>query len=137
MRRLVAISALVALFTIATSTAAFAAPGVRFVTPPTPGKDQAVKGVQSIEAVAEPPSLLGLGLVAPSVKDITVTIRPRPGFKAGAPVAATKEGPSFKMTWNTGESTPYNGNYDLEAVAILSDNKTMAATVEKVLVNNH
>jgi len=136
MRRLLAVSALAALFTLSTGTAAFAAQGVRFVAPPTPGKDQAVKGVQSIEAVAEPPSLLGLGLVAPTVKSITVTIRPRPGFKAGAPVAATKEGPSFKMTWNTGESTPYNGGYDLEAVATLSDNKTMAATVENVVVNN-
>lgn len=136
MRRLLAIAAMVVLVTLATATAAFAAPGVRFTQPPTPGKDQAVKGTQSIEAIAEPPTVLGLGLVGPTVKSITVTIRPRPGFKAGAPVAATKEGANFKMTWNTGESTPYNGGYDLEAVATLSDNTTMTATVENVKVNN-
>jgi hypothetical protein len=135
-RRLLAISAMVALATVTSGTAALAAPGVRFVQPPTPAKDQAVKGVQSIEAVAEPPSVLGLGLVGPTVKSITVTIRPRSGFKAGAPVAATKEGPNFKMTWSTNESTPYNGGYDLEAVATLSDSTTMKGTVENVVVNN-
>ncbi|MGQ0678081.1 MAG: hypothetical protein ACT4OM_00215 [Actinomycetota bacterium] len=133
MRRLIALPALVFLFLLTAVPAAHAAEGVRFTSPPTPLKGQAVTGTATIEAVAEAPSLLGL--LGPTIKTITVTIAPR--FEGGPKaVAATQEGSTFKMAWNTGKDAPFNGGYDIEAVATLSNQQTRSARVENVLVNN-
>lgn len=116
---------------------AWAAPGVSFVKPTASTVEgKAVTGSVALEVVAEAPSALGLGLIGPTVTEIVVTIRPRAGFKSAGAFEQKKPGNNFAGAWDTNKVTPYNGGYDLEAVAKLSDNKTMQATISNVLVNN-
>lgn len=114
---------------------AWAAPGVSFVKPTASTVEgKAVTGSMALEVVAEAPTVLGL--IGPTVTEIIVTIRPRAGFKSAGAFEQKKPGNNFAGTWDTNKVTPYNGGYDLEAVAKLSDNKTMQATISNVLVNN-
>jgi hypothetical protein len=135
--RLRVVAVMVIALVLATAAPAMAAGEVRFISPPTPKAGATVQGSQTIKVEASIPGLLG-----PSdVESVTVTIRPRPGFKAGSPVSATQEGGNFTMAWDTRGSTPYNGGYDIEATAkappgLLSGPQTYTAVVENVVVNN-
>lgn len=113
------------------------AAGVTFVKPTASTVEgKAVTGSVALEVTAEPPSAMGLGLVGSTVTEIVVTIRPRAGFKSAGAFEQKDPGNHFVGTWDTNRVTPYNGGYDLEAVAKLSDNKTMQSTISNVLVNN-
>jgi hypothetical protein len=135
--RVRAVASMVVTLILSTAAPAMAAGEVRFISPPTPKAGSTVQGSQTIKVQGSIP-----GLLTPTeVESITVTIRPRPGFKAGSPVSATQDGGDFTMAWDTRGSTPYNGGYDIEATAkapggLLSGPQTYSAVVENVIVNN-
>lgn len=137
MKKLLLTMALTCLL-IGNASPAWAAEGVTFVKPTAASvqTDKGVTGSIALEVTANPPSVLGLGVVGPTVTEIVVTIRPRSGFKSGGANEQKQQGDRFVGNWDTNRVTPYNGGYDLEAVARLSDNKTMQATISNILVNN-
>jgi hypothetical protein len=107
---LVNLACLATLASLSIPSPAQAAPGIAFQSP-TPGDGSKIAGGQTIKVTASAEN----GLY--KVTGITLTITPRPGFKAGAPIKKTEQTDTLTYEWDTDADTPYNGVYDLKAVA--------------------